>query len=237
MAVRFITGTTENREVNDGLSEGESTITVDTVIANSILNSVAEVTPSGIVEQGEGQLSASVNICINLTAISVVTLPPVVVGRDVKVTNTSTIDSLIIYPTIGDSLGNGGFGDPATLMAGDSVTFFADTALVYSTNIINHKVINIGPWNMDTGGSEEIIAVPHTFGAGWIQVRSIVVSILENPTETAVYMLGSDGESGVRFMDNTAITLGAGVGGTFDDPNFSGTGQNRGYINIAYSVI
>jgi hypothetical protein len=89
------------------------------------------------------------------------------------------------------------------------------------------KIVNIGSWNMDTDAT---LIVNHGV-VDYTKIRSIDILIYNDAGTPKVFPLYAGGD---YFMDDTAITLSRTPSGAFDDPDFSSTGTQRGYISIKY---
>lgn len=99
------------------------------------------------------------------------------------------------------------------------------------------KVVEIGDWDMDTDTS---INVAHGI-ADYTKIRAIDVIVRKDTPGVAGYnkleSIDSGGLNGGIFGINTTnLTLYRSVGGTFDDPTYSTTSYNRGWITITYDA-
>lgn len=112
-----------------------------------------------------------------------------------------------------------------------------DIAWVNSyTDQIRRKVVEIGDWDMD---ANQTTTVAH--GLTFSKIRN-VEGVIRNDADTIFYSSGYIGASGnvqwtTTTIDATNVTLTrrpGGGGGVFDDPAFSTTPFNRGWLIIDY---
>jgi hypothetical protein len=103
------------------------------------------------------------------------------------------------------------------------------------------KTVNTGDWNMDT---TDFINVAHGLTATeWKTIKSVEV-ILRSDADTkylpltsfSVYGGGSAGimDGGITGIDATSFSLSRTATGPFDDPAFSATSFNRGFVTYKY---
>lgn len=97
------------------------------------------------------------------------------------------------------------------------------------------KIVNIGDWNMDANTS---VMVTHGV-ADYKKIRGIQI-IIRNDADSAYfhfpYANSASEEGGVSSISSTLITINRETGGAFDDPTFSTTSYNRGFVTITYEI-
>jgi len=100
------------------------------------------------------------------------------------------------------------------------------------TASMNTKVVEIGDWNMDS-----TTQVNPSHGLTLSKIRSISV-VIRNDSGTLYPFPFTGGYASLNerwILSSSNIVLSRFVGGVFDDPSFSSTSYNRGWITIQYT--
>ena len=106
---------------------------------------------------------------------------------------------------------------------------------------LKKKVIEIGAWNMQSTVS---VTIAHGISSLDITKARITEVMIDDPSGSVVRPLGgidtvfnADSISGgVNFISSASIKISRATGSIFDNPGFSSTGINRGWITIEYEA-
>ena len=102
------------------------------------------------------------------------------------------------------------------------------------THEMKCKVIDIGDWNMDSTAEK---SVAHGLGTNFINIRMILVQIINDEATVIADFLSTDARTGVIcYANSTNIVLTRAGGGSFDGVNYNATSYNRGWVTIWYEV-
>lgn len=88
------------------------------------------------------------------------------------------------------------------------------------------KVVEIGTWDMDATVN---VTIAHGVASGASKIRKVTVLIYSDASTMYDINFG-----GAIQADATNVIVGRDSAGAFDDPGFSSTGINRGFIIIDY---
>lgn len=97
---------------------------------------------------------------------------------------------------------------------------------VQPIDIIHHKIINIGVWDM-----EDLNSISIVHGLDYSKIRTVDCMIKSDIGNLEVSLL-SDGS--ITPITDTYITLNINPGGGFDMVAFSSNTNNRGYLTVGY---
>jgi hypothetical protein len=117
------------------------------------------------------------------------------------------------------------------------ILFRNSTGLAESFLRIYEKVIEIGPWDMDT--YDNIIIGHGGNGGNIISASAVIHKDLSSPSFNGSYVFSTDqGNASQNYIliDLTTIELKRLSGGFFDSADFNNGTMNRGYVFIKYIV-
>lgn len=161
------------------------------------------------------------------------------VGRRVKCTDSSTLYGSITssvftsVTTVTVSLDSGSLSASLTAVALGIISGQNNASTSQSNVKINTQVIDIGDWNMDTTDTS---APAHSITLS--KIRSVSALIRNDADNNYSNFLSVDStETGEHSLEINAsnINLRRGLGGLFDNANYTSTSYNRGWVIIQYT--
>jgi len=138
----------------------------------------------------------------------------------------------LLTQTINSILGGGTAGQYPSKVDGTDFNF-----VFTNPPVVKFKVVNIGPWDMDTTSA---VNVAHGI-ADFSKIR--MVQILINRDDSAQYAsleirnpstFADSGPAGTFFIQPTNMVLQRSSGGLFDATQFNDAVMNRGFVTIGY---